>query len=175
MNKSLPKIRRVAVLGSGTVKEKTPVYQQAMKLGAALAGEGFTIYHGGYGGVMEAVARGCRSAGGCNVAVTIKKSLNRANAWSDTEIKMPSWRERLFKLIETGEAYVFLDGATGTLNELFFVWEMANKRLLDRPILILGKQLRALVKFLKKDPSLKIPKNFHVVFSIGQAIRLLRK
>ena len=169
------KIRRVTVLGSGTVKEKSPIYQQALKLGKALAEADLTVYHGGYGGVMEAVARGCKNAGGRNVGVTIGKSLSHANKWADAEIKKPSWQTRLFELIEMGDAYVFLDGATGTLNELFFVWEMTNKKLLNKPIILLGKQLHRLVAFLKKDPSLKIPAHFYLAQSIPAAVKLLQK
>lgn len=166
-------IRRVAVLGSGTAKENTPSYKQALILGRKLALGGFTVYHGGYGGVMEAVARGVKEAGGHNVGVTIGKSLSRANPWADAEIKADSWKERLFKLIEKGEAYVFLDGATGTLNELFFIWEMANKKLHKKPMILLGKRLHRLVRFLKTDPALRVPEQFYLVTSISQAVRLL--
>jgi len=175
MKNGTKKIRRVAVLGSGTAKEKDPAYQQAVKLGKALAEANLTVYHGGYGGVMEAVARGCRSANGRNVGVTIGKSLSRANAWADAEIKKPSWKERLFELIEMGDAYVFLEGATGTLNELFFVWEMTNKKLLKKPIILVGKRLNRLVALLKKDPALKIPSDFYLASSVGQVIQLLRR
>ncbi len=168
-------IRRVSVLGSGKVRENDPVYQQAVKLGAALAGEGLTVYHGGYRGVMEAVAKGCRSAGGRNVAVTIQGSSSRANAFSDAEIKMPSWKDRLFKLIEKGEAYIFLEGATGTLNELFVVLEMTNRGLLRKPVIILGKKLRDLLRSLKKDPHFDLPRECCSASAISQAIKLFKK
>ena len=182
------KSKRVAVLGSGTVKSGSPLYRQAVMLGRELAQAGFSICHGGYGGVMEAVARGCHEAGGHNTSVTMLKGVNGVshrfpetvtdpvsflNPWADAEIAMPSWKDRLLKLIDLGDAYIFLDGATGTLNELFFVWEMANKKLMAKPIIILGKRLRALVEFLKKDPSLKIPSNFYLAFTIPQAIKIL--
>lgn len=169
------KIRRVAVFGSGTVREGSLAYRQAIRFGSALAKADLTVYHGGYGGVMEAVARGCRKVGGRNVGVTVRRSLRGVNAWADAEIKTPSWQARLFELIGMGEAYIFLDGATGTLNELFFVWEMANKKLHAKPIVVLGERLRALVKFLKKDSSLKIPANFHIVSSISSAVKFLAK
>lgn len=182
------KIRRVAVLGSGTVRKKTPLYQQAARLGRVLAKAGFSICHGGYGGTMEAVAKGCREGGGHNIGVIIRTTLQRpgvcrsrhpvfarVNPYTDAEIAMPSWQARLLKLIELGDAYVFLDGATGTLNELFFVWEMANKKLHAKPIIILGSQLHSLVKFLKKDPALKIPENFFITSSISHAIQILKK
>ena len=172
-NNARSAIRRVVVFGSGTVKDNSSVYKQAVTLGIKLAKEGFHVYHGGYGGVMEAVARGVKGAGGYNAGVTIGKSLNDANPWAEVAIKMPSWQKRLFKLIEKGEAYVFLDGATGTLNELFFVWEMANNKLHKKPMIILGRQLRRLVRLLKKDPSLRIPGNFHLASSISEAIKIL--
>jgi uncharacterized protein (TIGR00725 family) len=134
-------IRRIAVLGSGQVLEKDFVYRQAVKLGQALARKGLTVCHGGYGGVMEAVAKGCRLAGGCNTGVTIRGASKKRNVWVDTEIKTPCWQSRLFKLIEMGDAYVFLDGATGTLAELFVIIEMTNRGLLAKPIIILGKRL----------------------------------
>jgi len=164
----------IAVLGSGTAKEDSTEYQQARVLGRKLAKEGFFVYHGGYGGVMEAVARGVKEGGGHNVGVTIGKSLDGINLWADAVIKTPSWKERIFRLIEKSDAYLFLDGATGTLNELFFIWEMANKKLHKKPMIILGKRLHRLIRFLKKDPSLKIPEKFYLVSTIPQAVKILK-
>ena len=166
-------IRRVSVLGSGKVSEKDPVYQQAVRLGQALAQEGFRVCHGGYGGVMEAVAKGCRLAGGQNAGVTIRGVSKKINPQSDAEIRMPSWKERLFKLIEMGDAYIFLDGATGTLAELFVVLEMTNRGLLSKPIIILGKRFSKLMRFLKKDISVKIPQNLHFTPSTARAVKIL--
>lgn len=162
------------MLGSGTVQPGDAVYQQAVRLGRILAKAGFRVCHGGYGGVMEAVARGCHEAGGSNTGITIRKKLTRHNPWVTNGIPMPSWQARLLKLIEMGDAYVFLDGATGTLNELFFVWEMANRKLITKPIILLGKQLHALVKFLRKDPSLKIPQNLHLASSMTKVLAFLK-
>jgi uncharacterized protein (TIGR00725 family) len=169
------RICRVSVLGSGKVLEKDPVYQQAVKLGAALAREGFTVYHGGYRGVMEAVAKGCRHAKGRNVAVTIREASKKASSWADAVIAMPSWKDRLFKLIEKGDAYIFLDGASGTLNELFVVLEMTNRRLLQKPVIILGKKLGALLRSLNKDPHFDLPRECRMISSISQAMKLLKK
>ena len=167
-------IKRISVLGSGKVREKDPVYRQAVALGQGLAREGFTVFHGGFGGVMEAVAKGSRLAGGRNVGVTIRGAAKRANFLVDAEIKMPCWQSRLFKLIEMGDAYVFLEGATGTLAELFVVLEMTNRGLLKKPILLLGKKLRALFRTFQKDPHFDLPEMFHFVASIPQTIQLLK-
>ena len=167
-------IRRVSVLGSGKVPEKDPGYRQAVELGQALAQKGFTIFHGGFGGVMEAVAKGSRKAKGRNIGVTLRGVSKKVNPLVDAEIKMPCWQSRLFKLIKKGEAYIFLDGATGTLAELFVVLEMTNRGLLKKPIIILGKKLRSLLRVLKKDPHFDLPRTLHSVASIRQTVQLLQ-
>ena len=186
------RVRRVSVLGSSKVREADPAYQEALKLGEALAQEGFTVFHGGFRGVMEAVAKGSRLAGGHNVGVTIQKtSVSRpglrsggnkikkrtsvvVNPWTDAEIAMPSWHERLFKLIERGNAYIFLDGATGTLTELFVVLEMTNRGLLKKPIIVLGNKLGTLLHMLNKDPHFDLPPQLVFVTSVAQAIQRLK-
>jgi uncharacterized protein (TIGR00725 family) len=168
-------IRRISVLGSGQVLEKDPGYRQAVKLGQSLAQKGFTIFHGGFGGVMEAVAKGSQKAKGRNIGVTIRGASKKVNPLVDAEIRMPCWQSRLFKLVEKGEAYIFLDGATGTLAELFVVLEMTNRGLLKKPIIILGKKLRSLLRILKKDPHFDLPRTLHAVASIRQAVQLLQR
>ena len=185
----MARIRRIAVLGSGKVREKDPAYQQAVRLGQALAQEGSTVIHGGFRGVMEAVAKGSRLGGGYNVGVTIQKpnskpgfktgrqsqDLIRVNPWVDAEIKMPCWQSRLFRLIEMGDAYVFLDGATGTLAEFFVVLEMTNRGLLKKPIIVLGKKLDSLIRSLKKNPHFELPRRLAFATSVTQAIRTLER
>ena len=168
-------VRRVSVLGSGKVREEAPVYQQAVKLGQALAQGGFTVFHGGFRGVMEAVAKGSRLAGGHNVGVTICGASKKANPLLHAEIKMPGWKSRLFQLIEMGAAYIFLDGATGTFAELFVILEMTNRGLLKKPIIILGKKLRVLLRSLDRDPHFDLPRTLHFVTSIPQTMKLLKR
>jgi hypothetical protein len=166
-------IKKVSVLGSGKVREKDPIYRQALELGEALAREGYHVCHGGYRGVMEAVAKGCRSAGEHNTAVIILGSSGKATEWASKKIGMPSWQSRLFKLVGMGDACIFLDGATGTLTELFVVLEMTNRRLLQKPIIVLGKKLGALLRSLARDPHFDLPPELHFVTTVSQAVKLL--
>ena len=171
--RSKPSIQRVSVLGSGKVREKDFIYQQATKLGRALAQENLTVFHGGYKGVMEAVAKGCDAGGGYNTAVMIRGGTRKSTEWAYNRIGMPTWQSRLFKLIEMGDAYIFLDGASGTLAELFVVLEMTNRGLLSKPIIILGKKLTVLLRSLAKDPHFDLPPAVHFSKSISQVTQLL--
>ena len=61
----------------------------------------------------------------------------------------PAWipgRSDLFKLIDIGNAYVALPGGTGTLAEIAALWEMLNKRVIERyPFVLVGDFWRPMV------------------------------
>src|SRR5258708_7157781 len=129
----------ITVFGSSRPEEGHAEYAEAVELGKALAEAGFAVCTGGYGGVMEGVSRGAREAGGRVLAVTSSFFKPRANRWVDEEITMATWQERLFELVRLGDGYVACKGGTGTLVELAVVWEMLNKKAMERrPFVVLG-------------------------------------
>ncbi len=129
----------ITVFGSSRPQPGSQAYETAQALGAALARAGFAVANGGYGGTMEATARGAREAGGATIGVTAEAFRSKANSWIEKEIRVQNWQARLFKLIELGAGYVVLPGGTGTLVELSVVWEWINKRFIDsRPLVLLG-------------------------------------
>jgi uncharacterized protein (TIGR00730 family) len=143
--------RVVTVFGSSRPREGDAEYEEARALGAALAGRGFTVATGGYGGVMEAVSRGARGAGGHTLGVTADFFAAPANAWVAEEIRVATWQERLFELIRRGDGYVVCRGGTGTLAELAVVWEMLNKSALaPRPLVVLGEFWRPVVERVRE-------------------------
>ncbi len=54
----------VTVFGSSRPHEGDADYEEARVLGRALAKHGFAVCSGGYAGVMAAVSRGAKEAGG---------------------------------------------------------------------------------------------------------------
>jgi len=134
-----PTSKTITVFGSSRPREGSPDYVEAFSLGRELAQAGFSVCTGGYAGVMEAVSRGAREAGGKVLAVTAAFFHSRANPWVDEEIRVETWQDRLFELIHRGDAYVACKGGTGTLVELAVVWEMLNKRVMPaKPFVVLG-------------------------------------
>ncbi len=133
-------VKTVSVFGSGRAEPGSAEYETARELGGALAQAGFAVCTGGYGGVMEAVSRGAKEAGGHTIGVTAKVFAARANPWVEEEIRVESWHERLLELMRRGDAYVVLPGGTGTLVELAVVWEWLHKGFLtDKPLVVLGR------------------------------------
>jgi len=127
------------VFGSSRPEDGHADYAEALELGRALAGAGFAVCTGGYGGVMEAVSRGARESGGRVLAVTSSFFRPRVNRWVEEETRVATWQERLFELVRLGDGYVACRGGTGTLVELAVVWEMLNKKAMERrPFVVLG-------------------------------------
>jgi uncharacterized protein (TIGR00730 family) len=132
--------RIVTVFGSSRPREGDAEYEEARLLGRALAVEGFAVCSGAYGGVMAAVSRGAKEAGGKTYGVTAEFFARaQRNAWVDVEVRKKTWEERLFELIRRGDGFVACKGGTGTLVELAVVWEMLNKSVMTgKPFVVLG-------------------------------------
>jgi hypothetical protein len=129
----------ITVFGSARPRPGDAHYAEAQSLGRELAAKGFVVCSGGYAGVMEAVSRGAKEAGGRTLAITARFFKSRANRWVDEEIRVKTWQERLFELIKRGHGYVACPGGTGTLVELAVVWEMLNKgTMTTKPLVTLG-------------------------------------
>lgn len=142
----------VTVFGSAKPAEGEEEYREAYEVGYVLGKAGFVVCNGGYGGTMEASARGAKEAGGKTIGVTAEIFARHANPWIDQEIRMKSLVERLMKLIELGSAYIVLRGGTGTLLELAAVWEFITKRLIaEKPIITIGTFWDDVVRTVKKQ------------------------
>src|SRR5438552_11400171 len=133
--------RIITVFGSSRPRENEADYEEALALGRQLGQAGFAVCSGGYGGVMEAVSRGAKSAGAKTYGVTAEFFKPQVNRWIDEEIRMKTWQERLFELVRLAHGFVACKGGTGTLVELAVVWEMLNKSV------IIGKPFAALGDF----------------------------
>lgn len=142
----------VSIFGSSRPREGDPEYAQARDVGRALAREGYIVCNGGYGGIMEASARGAKESGGETIGVTVDAFIRTPNRWIDREIRMPTLAERIAILVNTADGYVILKGGTGTLLELAYVWEFINKKFIDeKPIVIVGDFWTRVVDTLKDE------------------------
>ncbi len=122
--------KTVTIFGSSRPKYGEEEYETAFKLGKLLAKNNFNVCTGGYYGIMEAVSKGAFGNDVDVTGITVKDWDKRANAFLTKEIKCNTLFERITKLIETGDAFIILQGGTGTLLELATVWELANKDLM---------------------------------------------
>lgn len=142
----------VTIFGSSKSKHGDLEYQVAYELGKLLAQSGYTICNGGYGGIMEATARGAKEGGGTAIGVITEYFQRSANPYIERVISMKTLVDRLLKLIELGDAYVVLKGSTGTLVELAMVWEYMNKSVIkEKPLIVIGDFWLPVVKTLREE------------------------
>jgi uncharacterized protein (TIGR00730 family) len=142
----------ITVFGSSRPREGEAEYAIAYDVGKELGQAGFSICNGGYGGIMEASAKGAKAAGGSTIGVTAAIFQRSANKWIDREIHTATLIDRLMKLVELGDGYVVLKGGTGTLLELAAVWEFVNKGIMkEKPIMIVGDFWNVVVETLRSE------------------------
>jgi hypothetical protein len=182
-------MKAITIFGSSLPHEGSVAYAETRRLGRLLAENGFAICNGGYGGLMEASARGAREAGGHTIGVTCTLWASRANPWIVEEIRTHSFLERLTTLIERGDAYVVLPGGTGTLAELALVWEMMNKSALAKavggrkPLLVMSPYWQPVIECLKQEGQLNPKSTWRVpameivtlVTTVDEAVECLGK
>jgi hypothetical protein len=135
---------RVSVFGGSQPKEGESAYTEAMELGKLLAQRGHTVLTGGYIGVMEAVSRGAKEAGGHVIGVTCDDIEAwrpiKANSWVMEEIRKTTLIERLHALIHESDAAFALPGGAGTLTEIALMWNlMIVESLHRRPLILIGR------------------------------------
>lgn len=133
--------KTVIVFGSSLPKEGDEEFETAYQLGKLLGQKNFNVCTGGYRGIMAAVSKGATEEGAEAIGITVDLWGVKPNEFITKEIKCNSLFERISKLVETGDAYVILQGGTGTLLELSAVWELMNKNLLKRKPAVCHSQM----------------------------------
>lgn len=125
--------RAVTVFGWSESQPGDALYEAARETARLLAGCGLTVVSGGFGGEMEAAARGAKEGGGRTIGVTFYPELatkfeqgKGASSYLDREIKTETYLERTLKLIALGDAFVCFNGGTGTISEWGMAWGLAR-------------------------------------------------
>ena len=90
----------------------------AERLGGELAKRGAIVACGGLWGVMAAVCRGAKEAGGTTIGILPGVDPTVANPWVDIPICTGVSYARNLAVVLTGRAVVAVDGAYGTLSEI---------------------------------------------------------
>lgn len=124
-------MKAVTIFGFADCPASDSLYQEAKEVARVLAENGLEIVNGGGPGVMRAATEGAHEGGGVATVATFypkfienfegKDHLNKA----DKEIIMNNYVDRTMKLLELGDAYVVMNGGTGTLSEFGMTWGLA--------------------------------------------------
>src|SRR5215207_9090746 len=153
---------KVSVFGGSQPTEDSTAYAEAKELGRLLAERGHIVLTGGYIGVMEAVSRGAREAGGHVIGVTCEDIEAwrpiKANAWVMEEMRVKTLMERLHALIHESDAALALPGGPGTLAEISLMWNlMIVESLHRRPLILIGDGWQSVFDQLFKGLDAYVP------------------
>ncbi len=131
---------RVTVYASSSEHVDPAHVTVAEDLGRRIAGQGWDlVWGGGRFGLMGAVSRGARAAGGRTIGVILQGFIDK-NVHCDRAHELSSvtdMRLRKRGLDESGDAFVALPGGLGTMEELLEVLSFKQLGLHDKPIVIL--------------------------------------
>ena len=110
----------ISVIGGENSLED--VLHLAEEIGRELGKRGVTVCCGGGGGVMEAVCRGARSAGGHTIGIMPGRDASQSppNPWVEFPVFTGIGYARNSSVVLTGEAVIAVDGSYGTLSEIAF-------------------------------------------------------
>lgn len=113
-------MKQVAVIGSSNAKPEDEEYKVAYRLGFELAKRGFIVVCGGRGGVMEAVCKGAKEAGGLTVGILPSYTGEEANPYVDIKIRTGMNWNRNPLVVASGDVVVAIGGNYGTLSEIAY-------------------------------------------------------
>jgi uncharacterized protein (TIGR00725 family) len=106
----------IAVVGGSTCSDAEA--DLAEEVGRRLAGAGAMVVCGGLGGVMEAVARGVRAAGGLTIGVLPGTDPHDANPFVDVPLTTGMGEMRNALIVRAARAVIAIGGGHGTLSEV---------------------------------------------------------
>ncbi|MEO6595694.1 MAG: TIGR00730 family Rossman fold protein [Planctomycetota bacterium] len=131
---------RVTVYASSSERIDSAFVPIAEELGRCIAARGWDlVWGGGRFGLMGAVSRGARAAGGRTIGVILQQFVDK-NVHCEAACEMESvgdMRSRKRGLDEAGDAFVALPGGLGTLEELLEVLSFKQLGLHRKPVVIL--------------------------------------
>ncbi len=132
----------VTVFGSARFLEDNPHYIKARETGQMLAQEGFAVFTGGGGGIMEAANRGAYEAGGKSVGFNIElPHEQQLNSYTTESKPFRYFFARKVMLAYAASALICFPGGFGTMDEMFEVMTLVQTgKMPPVPIILVGKE-----------------------------------
>jgi uncharacterized protein (TIGR00730 family) len=118
-------------------------YKVAEDLGRELAGRGWgLVYGGGKTGLMGAVARGTKAAGGRVIGVIPEFMKVRELAFDEADelVTVVTMRERKLLMETRADAFVALPGGFGTLEEIMEILTLRQINVVHKPCVFLNQE-----------------------------------
>lgn len=154
---------RITIIGGHAVPPD--LYALAEEIGLRIAQKGWDVVCGGLTGVMEAVCKGAREAGGHTIGIIPTSDRRDANRYVEIPIVTGIGFARNLMVVLNGDAVLAIDGSYGTLSEIGFALlyhrEIVGIRTYAvegvRPVETAADAVAALEEILESERRLRIP------------------
>lgn len=124
----MKEIKYATLFGGSGKNRESKEYKETLLMGSLLAGKGYVVKNGGYGGMMEAVSKGITDAGGKAVGVTCKQVGSvKGNDFLTETVVTETLYQRLEILIDKTDLFIVQKGGIGTLSEVFLALDIIRK------------------------------------------------
>ena len=174
----------ISVFGSARTKPDSPEYEAGVRLGRALVEAGWAVITGGGPGAMEAANKGAVSANGVSVGLGIELPLEMGlNDYVDIGIEFRYFFVRKTIFVKYSQAFVFLPGGFGTLDELFEALTLVQTGKITRfPIVLVDSAYWAgLLSWINDSPlaeekiSASDPELLHIADDPAEVARIIKE
>ena len=130
----------VCVFGSARTRPGNPEYEQARRVGAGIARQGYAVITGGGPGTMEAANRGAKDEEGLSVGLNIELPHEQsANPYLDIGKEFHYFFARKLMFVRYSWSFVIFPGGFGTLDEMFEVLTLIQtNKARPHPVVLVG-------------------------------------
>lgn len=143
----------VCVFGSARTRPGNPEYEQARRVGAGIARQGYAVITGGGPGSMEAANRGAKDEEGLSIGLNIELPHEQAaNPFLDVSKEFHYFFARKLMFVRYSWSFVMFPGGFGTLDEMFEVLTLIQtNKARPHPIVLAGSDFwQDLVEWIAK-------------------------
>ena len=141
----------IAIFGSAVSEKDSPEYATAVEIGGIIGDGGYDLLCGGYGGVMEAVCKGCHDAGGRCRGIGLDHFTKPPNQYINGFLAVPTLGERLDYFVAHSDIFLALSGGIGTVTEVMFVWDLLKSgQITGKPVLLYGEGWERFLQSLRE-------------------------
>ncbi|MES2621760.1 MAG: TIGR00730 family Rossman fold protein [Bacteroidota bacterium] len=177
----------VSIFGSARTKPDNPYYKLTEKVAGLLSKEGYGIITGGGPGIMEAGNKGTKKAKGKSVGLHIE--LEHEQDWNefiDTDklLMFKYFFVRKVMFIRYAQAFIFMPGGFGTMDEMFEVVTLVQTKKIDQvPLIFIGSDYwKGLLEWIE-NTVLKKEKNisaddlnlFHITDDPSKVVKIINQ
>ena len=174
---------KVCIFCSANDEIAAEYFERARELGVFCAKNGHSIVFGGHdAGLMHAVSRACKDAGGQLIGVVPRRieEMGRLTPFLDVHVPCEDLTDRKQLMMDMSDAFIVMPGGIGTLDELFTVSAAATLGYHRKPVILYNvggcwDALIALLDDLARQGMMRRPwrELIHVADSLDDVARRL--